>query len=378
MNTHKKTNGRTLLLLKIIAVSLLFAACSKENPDKPITPPVPETPATAVPGRVVVAYVTNYGSDLPDPSYITHICYAFAELYVSEGVYTGFKLQGTEQRFRTIVDLKKTKPGLKILLSFTHIVSNSDNSQGGGFSALAKNEEYRKKFAEDCLAFIKNWGIDGIDLDWEFPGISWSGHASDPAVDVQNHVLLMKQLRETLGSSYTLTYAGYVKDKQNNSTGSKYIDISAVDPYIDFVNIMSYDMDAAPNAHSALSDNRAYWDCERAVNSYINAGISPQKLVLGVPFYGRHAFSGSSAAMSYRTILSLGSDYKIDNWDNIANVPYVTKNGIYFCSYDNPKSISIKADWLNAKKMKGMMYWNSGQDDARSSLAKAAWNNVMK
>ena len=339
---------------------------------------VPGTPATAVPGRVVVAYVTNYGSDLPDPSYITHICYAFAELYVSEGVYTGFKLQGTEQRFRTIVDLKKTKPGLKILLSFTHIVSNSDNSQGGGFSALAKNEEYRKKFAEDCLAFIKNWGIDGIDLDWEFPGISWSGHASDPAVDVQNHVLLMKQLRETLGSSYTLTYAGYVKDKQNNSTGSKYIDISAVDPYIDFVNIMSYDMDAAPNAHSALSDNRAYWDCERAVNSYINAGISPQKLVLGVPFYGRHAFSGSSAAMSYRTILSLGSDYKIDNWDNIANVPYVTKNGIYFCSYDNPKSFSIKADWLNAKKMKGMMYWNSGQDDARSSLARAAWNNVMK
>ncbi len=375
--------SKILFPSKILAISLLLAACSKDNPEtkpnpEPGNPTIPETPAAEVPGRVVVAYVTNYGADIPDPTYITHICYAFAELYVTGGVYQGFKLQGTEQRFRNIVDLKKDKPGLKILLSFTHLVSNSDNSQGGGFSALAKNNEYRKRFAEDCLAFIKQWGIDGIDLDWEFPGISWSGHASDQTVDVQNHVLLMKELRETLGSSYTLTYAGYIKDKQTTSSGSKYIDISAVDKYIDFVNIMTYDMDAAPKAHSALSDSRAYCDCERAVNSYINAGIAPQKLVLGIPFYGRHAFSGTSSALSYKSIISLSEEYKIDNWDNIANVPYVTKNGTYFCSYDNTKSIGIKADWLNSKNMKGMMYWNSGQDDSNRTLTKAVWNNTMK
>jgi chitinase len=385
MSIHylKDNCGKVPFLTIIVAVSLLLAACSKDDPEtKPdpgiVDPPTPEVPATEVPGRAVVAYVTYYGSDIPNTTYLTHICYAFAELYVTGGVYKGFKIQGSEQRFQSIVDLKKNKPGLKILLSFTHIVSNSDNSQGGGFSALAKNSEYREKFAEDCLSFIKKWGIDGIDLDWEFPGISWSGHASDPAVDVQNHILLMKELRETLGSSYTLTYAGYVKDKQTTSTGSKYIDISAVDKYIDFVNIMTYDMDEAPKAHSALSDSRAYCDCERAVNAYTNAGISPQKLVLGVPFYGRHAFSGTSASISYKSIITLGGEYKIDNWDSIASVPYVTKNGTYFCSYDNAKSIGIKANWLNSKNMKGMMYWNSGEDDSNRTLAKAVWNSTMK
>ena len=137
-------------------------------------------------------------------------------------------------------------------------------------------------------------------------------------------------------------------------------------------------MDEAPKAHYAHSDSRAYCDCERAVNAYTNAGISPQKLVLGVPFYGRHAFSGTSASISYKSIITLGGEYKIDNWDSIASVPYVTKNGTYFCSYDNAKSIGIKANWLNSKNMKGMMYWNSGEDDSNRTLAKAVWNSTMK
>ena len=63
------------------------------------------------------------------------------------------------------------------ILKRWHVVENSDNSQGGSFSAISANAAYRKQFAEDCLAFIKKWGIDGIDMDWEFPGLSWSGAA---------------------------------------------------------------------------------------------------------------------------------------------------------------------------------------------------------
>ncbi len=95
----------------------------------------------------------------------------------------------------------------------------------------------------------KNGGIDGIDMDWEFPGLSWSGdpNAYDATVDVANHVLLMRQLRETLGTQYLLTYAGYCMDKQPITGGWRYIDIAAVaPPYVDFVNIMTYDLDAAP------------------------------------------------------------------------------------------------------------------------------------
>lgn len=376
---------KKLLLASLMAL-LFITSCEKEDipqiPEKPKEPvEEPEKPfiqAPKVEGRVVIAYVTYWGTTIPDASIFTHLNYAFAELYMKNGVYQGFKLQGKEDRFRQIVNLKKQYPNLKVCLSFSHVVDNPDNSQGGSFSALSKSDSQRKAFAADCKSFVETWGIDGIDMDWEFPGISWSGAASDPAVDTQNHVLLMKQLRETLGNNYLLTYAGYVKDKTAATGGFKYIDVKAVDQYVDFVNLMTYDLDEAPKHQSALSDSRAYWDCVRTVNAYRAAGVAYNKLVLGIPFYGRRSFSAKPTAINYSAILALDkSQYKIDNWDPISNTPYVTNNGVFYCGYDNPKSIDIKGKWAMPLGLKGMMYWQYDGDDSKGTLRKATWNAVM-
>ena len=366
-----------------IATAMMFASCSEDPYQSGIQSggenDESEELLPAKDGRVAIAYVTYYGKAIPDPMLMTHINYAFAELYVKDGVYKGFKLQGSEDRFRQVVALKKKNPNLKISLSFSHTVTNDDNSQGGGFSALAKSDEYRKAFAKDCRDFCSKWGIDGIDIDWEFPGLSWSGHACDPSVDVENHVLLMKQLRETLGTRYLLTYAGYVKNVIETDEGRKYIDIAAVDPYVDFVNVMTYDMDAAPHHQSALRDESAYVDCERAIKAYTDAGVAASKLVLGIPFYGRMSFDKSPGAIDYNKIILLDkNDYKIDNWDSDANVPYVTYKGTYYCGYDNEKSIAIKGDWIRSLGMKGMMYWDYNADDNQHTLCKAVWQAVMK
>ena len=366
-----------------IATAMMFASCSEDPYQSGIQSggenDESEELLPAKDGRVAIAYVTYYGKAIPDPMLMTHINYAFAELYVKDGVYKGFKLQGNEDRFRQVVALKKKNPNLKISLSFSHTVTNEDNSQGGGFSALAKSDEYRKAFAKDCRDFCSKWGIDGIDIDWEFPGLSWSGHACDPSVDVENHVLLMKQLRETLGTRYLLTYAGYVKNVIETDEGRKYIDIAAVDPYVDFVNVMTYDMDAAPHHQSALRDKSAYVDCERAIKAYTDAGVAASKLVLGIPFYGRISFDKSPGAIDYNKIIQLDkNDYKIDNWDSDANVPYVTYKGTYYCGYDNEKSIAIKGDWIRSLGMKGMMYWDYNADDNQHTLCKAVWQAVMK
>ena len=366
-----------------IATAMMIASCSEDPYQSGIQSggenDESEELLPAKDGRVAIAYVTYYGKAIPDPMLMTHINYAFAELYVKDGVYKGFKLQGNEDRFRQVVALKKKNPNLKISLSFSHTVTNDDNSQGGGFSALAKSDEYRKAFAKDCRDFCSKWGIDGIDIDWEFPGLSWSGHACDPSVDVENHVLLMKQLRETLGTRYLLTYAGYVKNVIETDEGRKYIDIAAVDPYVDFVNVMTYDMDAAPHHQSALRDKSAYVDCERAIKAYTDAGVAASKLVLGIPFYGRISFDKSPGAIDYNKIILLDkNDYKIDNWDSNANVPYVTYKGSYYCGYDNEKSIAIKGDWIRSLGMKGMMYWDYNADDNQHTLCKAVWQAVMK
>lgn len=374
---------KKLFTLMALAVAVLFVGCEGDDYQRGQTSG-DDTEQTndllpAKDGRVAIAYVTYYGKAIPDPMLMTHINYAFAELYVKDGVYKGFKLQGSEDRFRQVVALKKKNPNLKISLSFSHTVTNEDNAQGGGFSAMAKSDEYRKAFAKDCRDFCSKWGIDGIDIDWEFPGLSWSGHACDPSVDVENHVLLMKQLRETLGTRYLLTYAGYVKNVIETDEGRKYIDIAAVDPYVDFVNVMTYDMDAAPHHQSALRDKSAYVDCERAIKAYTDAGVAASKLVLGIPFYGRISFDKSPGAIDYNKIILLDkNDYKIDNWDSNANVPYVTYKGSYYCGYDNEKSIAIKGDWIRSLGMKGMMYWDYNADDNQHTLCKAVWQAVMK
>ena len=373
----------------LVLAALLAGACQTEDPevtempiaevDPPIQEPVVALNDRIDDGRHVTAYVTYYGSLTPDPSLLTHINYAFAELYMVDGVYQKFDLQGSKSRFQNIVNLKKSYPQLKICLSFTHGVSNSNNRQGGSFSALCKSEDGMKHFANDCVAFMEEWGIDGIDLDWEFPGLSWSGAACDVSCDTENYVKLVKQLRETFGDKYTISYAGYCTDKVSVTGGYRYVDIKGMDPYVDYVNIMTYDLDEAPHHHSALNDTRAYKDCNRAVNAYLDAGVSPNKLVLGIPFYGRHSWSESPTAISYKSIISLNPySYRRNKWDNVASCPYVeTMSGQFFCGYDNPKSIAIKGNWVRQKGMLGLMYWEYDQDDAQGSLRRAVWNAVM-
>lgn len=368
-------------LVAILIATLLWVGCSKDSNDiSPENEPVvPYVPSARVEGRAVVAYVTYYGEGLPHPQLCTHINYAFAELYVSGGKYLKFKVKGSEERFRNVVALKQQNPDLKILLSFSNSVSNADNVKGGGgFSVLSGSKENREAFAADCLEFCKEYGIDGIDIDWEFPGLDWSGQPVDPMHDVDNHVLMMKQLRKTLGPDYLLTYAGYVMDKQPaDGGGYRYIDIKALDDVVDYVNLMTYEMDSGGTPHNALRCKNAYWDIVRTYEAYIRAGATPQKLVLGIPFYGRASRSASPSAITYKSIKNLGAGYSIENWDSEASVPYVTKNGVKHCYYDNPRSIEIKAKWALERKFYGLMYWENDQDDNSRTLRKATWEGVM-
>ncbi len=375
MNTKK-------IFFAVSFVTLTLSSCHDDDYVTGLWAPDPSAGiemAEEVDGRIALSYVTYYGTAIPDPTYLTHINYAFAEIYVKNGTYEKFGLQGDKARFDKIKSLKDKNPNLKILLSFTNSVSNPDNSVDGGFSAMAKSSEMRAKFAMDCKSFVQSEGIDGIDIDWEFPGMTFGSNAFDVSVDVDNFTLLMKDLRKELGTGTLLTYAGYCMDKKPANPGFKYIDVKAVDPYVDFVNIMTYDLMGAPQHQSALNKPGNYWDCKRSVDEYTNAGVPASKLVLGIPFYGRTNFE-SGGSINYKDILTLSKNngYVIDNWDSEGSVPYVTKNGEFYCGYDNPRSIALKGEWLLGLGMKGMMCWDYDGDDNLGTLRKSVWNAVMK
>lgn len=119
--------------------------------------------------KVVVAYVTSWSEVMPDPQYMTHINYAFG--HVNES-FNGVKIDN-EERLKQIVDLKKQKPKLKVLLSIGGWGS-------GRFSEMAANDEYRRAFATDCDRVVKEFALDGIDIDWEYPTSSMANISSSP------------------------------------------------------------------------------------------------------------------------------------------------------------------------------------------------------
>ncbi len=389
---------RLSLLIFALASLLFIVACQDEGVDFDVLerdasqgadtvapPPLPTCPDD----RICLAYAPYYRSRLPRPDLVTHICFSAAEVYVRNNVYQRFKLQGDNNTaaLSRVIALREKNPDLKILLSFTHTVVNSDNRQDGGFSAIAASDDNRRKFASDCLDYLVKWNLDGIDLDWEMPGLSWSGAMCDPINDTDNFTLLVEQLRETLGDDYLLTIAGYVKDKQRQSSGEgwKYFDLAAIKPYVDWVNIMTYDLDDASSGHrgfqSAVSSSTSYWDIERTMAQYTAAGYDSTQMVLGIPFYLRHSFDSSPSVIDYcsfhRYPQSIGFNY--NNWDASAMTPYVTYNGEFYGSYDDVWSIAFKGEqYLGTGRVRGLMYWDAGADDVDYTLSIACWKAVVR
>lgn len=228
-----------------------------------------EVVAASRDSKVVVAYVTSWSEVMPDPQYMTHINYAFG--HVNES-FNGVKIDN-EERLRQIVDLRKQKPELKVLLSIGGWGS-------GRFSEMAANDEYRRAFAADCDRVVKEFALDGIDIDWEYPTSSMANISSSPD-DTENFTLLMQDIRAAIGNEKELTLA--------TVASARYIDFKAILPSVDFVNIMAYDMASAPKHHSALYPSGHSGDItsDGAVTAHLKAGVPPSKLVMGMPFYGR-------------------------------------------------------------------------------------------
>ena len=115
--------------------------------------------------------------------------------------------------------------------------------------------------------------LDGIDIDWEYPTSNAAGISSSPD-DTKNFTLLMRDIRKAIGPKKLLTLA--------TVASGEYIDFQAILPYIDFVNIMSYDMGNAPKHHSALysSDNSGRMTGDKAVKAHLAAGVPADKLVI--------------------------------------------------------------------------------------------------
>ena len=341
---------------------------------------------------VVLAYVTSWSNVMPDPDYVTHINYAFGHVNESfNGVIINRPARPgrinsddgratSEDRLRSIVALKSQKPSLKVLLSIGGWGS-------GRFSEMAADPNNRLAFAADCQRVVREFGLDGIDLDWEYPTSSAARISSSPE-DTGNFTLLLHDIRQAIGNDKLLTFA--------SAANAKYVDFKAVEPFVDFINIMTYDIVLNGSAHHAglfrseLTGTEGALSCEESVDKHVEVGIPVGKLVLGIPFYG-HGRDSVPGSINYANIIVRDGLVAVINrgeitqlkghremWDGVAQVPYwVNAEGKFVLSYEKPKSIAIKCAWLKQKGMLGAMYWEYGADDPEGTLCKAVYNDIM-
>lgn len=338
------------IITLIVSVSILFAGCSQPKGA------IKNTEIKDKAKYIVVAYVTSWSNVMPNPTFITHINYAFGHV---NDTFNGIRIDN-EERLKEIVELKKQNHHLQVLLSVGGWGS-------GGFSEMAANDVNRQQFALDCQRVILENGLDGVDIDWEYPSNNAGGISSSPE-DIQNYTALMVDIRSAIGNDKLLTLASV--------STAEYVDFRAIDASIDFVNIMAYDMAMPPKHHSPLyrSPLAGHITVEEAVDHHLGAGIPKEKLVLGMPFYGK-GDRDVVGPMDFKD-LEQQTKYQV-KWDDTAKVPYlVNDDGEFICTFENQQSIAIKCQFIKEKGLLGGMYWEYNGDNKDGTLRKTVYNEL--
>ena len=259
------------------------------------------------------------------------------------------------------------------------------------FPAMSSTAKGRANFAHNCVLVLHRYSFDGIDIDWEYP--CYADHKGTPA-DKENFTLLMQAIRDSIdvygakvNQKMLLTGAFGAQDIRNEA-----IEWDKVKKTMDFFNLMNYDYNGGwseVGSHNAPLYAPAKGDTNALDNSFrrlvTKYGVDPKQLNLGVAFYGRSlmgkegtkldlygtAHKGCEDTITFVPDLG-GSLYwnlliqmdKFDQkWDDKVQNPYlIGKNVNTLVTYDDPKSIKLKAQYVKDKEAAGVIIWEISGD----------------
>lgn len=351
----------------------------------------------------------NYQPELLPLDQLTHIIFSFTNVIDGE---MKFRNPEAGEKLKLLVEQKKKHPNLKVMVA-------CGGWGADGFSDMASTAKNRMKFAKSAANFITKYQLDGLDIDWEYPGIPAAGikHRKE---DKENFTLLMKTLRQQLDSleqDQTLTFASAGWKRYYN-----FVEMPDVMQYVDYMNIMTYDQvgannpytahhtalgwiteeDLAPypidtfiNARKEAMKKRGFtWEprsMEKIVAFCMDLGVAPEQIVVGAAFYGR-AWKGvppvgnglyqanRGSHIGWCAYHKIRDSFELKNgferhWDSIAKAPYLyNPSDSIFISYDDTVSVKLKTTYAIEKKLGGIMFWELGNDTKqKNSLVNAIY-----
>ncbi len=323
-------------------------------------------------------------SELPG-NMLTHVIYAFSSIDSKTHTCVYGAESVDKYHFKSLRQLKQKYPHVKVLIAI------GGATRPKVFSDMAAEERSRQKFVKSCLdLYLGTYPdvIDGIDMDWEFPGVGSGTRAEDK----ENFTLLMKEFRRQLDElgrqkkrSYLLTAAVPAGPGMYQN-----YELKELSHVLDWFNLMTYDFSGAWSKETnftaplyrAKDDPYPANNVDAAVRAYLKAGVLPHKITLGMPFYGRgwttatpdnHGLYQKLAkgeingtAYTYRNLAEnyVGqNDYK-RFWSYGAKVPWLyNATDRVFITYEDPESIEYKADYVADQYLGGAMIWHLSSDD---------------
>lgn len=343
--------------------------------------------AYSAPARAVVAYVFPQNNALQpgqiDAGRLTRINYAFAN--IADGrMVTGFAKD--PENFSFLESLKKGNPSLTVLVSVGGWLWSTN------FSDVALTAQSRAVFIQSVMEFVARFDLDGLDVDWEYPGLPGSGHPFRKE-DKRNFTLLLKELRarftqetaKTHRRLYLTIAAGAAQEFLDNT------EMKEAAEYLDTVNLMAYDYyeagsDLTTGHHAPLFVNPSdpkKAGADASVVAFEKAGVPAHKILLGMPFYGRmwgqvadvnHGLFQPgkpvpNAYAPYSAIGNLLNQGYVRYWDDKASVPYLySAEKQIFVSYEDPESIAAKCRFVLAHDLGGVMFWEYSNDPSGTLL----------
>ena len=254
-------------------------------------------------------------------------------------------------------------------------------------------------FAQNARQIVDVHGFDGIDsedkrksefgplltvkVDWE--------HPSDP-IQGENYVQMLGLLRQTLPSpQYLLTAA-----LPAGTWALKNIDLRRASANVDLINLMAYDFSGPWTKlcgfqSQLYSPTNPYNDdaktCgDSAVTYLISNGVPSQKILLGIPAYGRSFLGATCVGAQYN---GAGGDEGTFEFKDLprpgAIVCYDNKVGAVFCvggdggfvTYDDPVTVRTKAEYAKQRGLAGLFYWTgTGDSNDAQSLVEAGYHTL--
>jgi chitinase len=296
--------------------------------------------------------------------------------------------QDNAGNFDAVKQIRSKYPHLKILLSFGGWTLSKY------FSKCTLDATTRADVAKQMANIVDQFDFDGADLDWEYPG--WPGAEGNTIDDrdPENYILLVNEIRKEMSPGKPITIASgmnpaYIEMMAQNNV------LERLCGALDWVNLMTYDYAGAWNNYtghlaplypSGNELHRPGWNVAEGVEMMIAAGCPAEKLVLGLPFYGRTwskaapgesgtglfvmdaepgcgSFEEANRDFTDIDMNMVNKNGYVEHWDDVCKVPYLYKESTgEFVTYDNERSIGLKVDFANDKNLGGVMFWELSND----------------